>query len=707
MSDSAVRSHRADVSVIGGTPAGVAAVIAAAREGLHVVLVEPSQHLGGLMTSGLGATDIRPSETVGGLFRRFVSSVHRHYVETYGPDSEQVRDSRAGYRFEPSVAERLLEELIAGQPNLEVWRGWRLAWQGGPSLREGGRWLVESAPGADPASPDGTAERRVTAVVLDALDERGRPTAKRLRLEARVIIDATYEGDVALGAGASYRVGREGREEFGESHAGVIYQDFHDRLVYPGSTGAPDRRVQAYNYRLCLTKDPANRLPIERPAGYDRARYASLVDDVRTGRMPGCDAPRGGTAVLNIVPMPNGKSDANNHHFSFVSSNWPEENFDYPEAGPDRRAQIAAAHRAYTEGLVWFCQHDTELPEEFRNAAREWGLAADELQESGGFPRQLYIREACRIRGGYLFDARDALLDPSGGRAPVHWDSVAAGGYQIDSHATHKREDLGLPPSRDGDPPEGRRLALEGFIGLAKEAVPYQIPYRVMLPEGIDDLIVPVAVSATHLGYGTIRMEPVWMALGEAAGAAAALAIKRGVRDVPRGALQRSLLAYGQVITFFEDIAPRGFPGSEHQPPELSAAAQFWGTLGFFQNYAARPDGPLSLGEARRWAWLVRRAVDPWRPIDVDASPSFPEADAATRPWVLIASVPDSAWFDDGADTTWFQFNEIVRRQMSEASPLRASLGVPLDPPELGDPHRVVTRGEACRLLFRLYAELV
>ena len=256
-----------DVAVIGGTPAGVAAAIAAAREGLDVVLVEPSRHLGGLMTSGLGATDIRPNESVGGIFRRFVGLVREHYSTTYGEDSAQVRDCNDGYRFEPSVAERLLEELVGSQERLEVWRGWRLAWEGGASMPEGGRWLVHTEPGADVTRPDETPERRVRAVTLAAVDTEGRATGERRRLAARVFVDATYEGDVALGAGAAYRIGREGRDELGESHAGVVYQDFHDRLTYPGSTGAADRRIQAYNYRLCLTDDPGNRREVERPVG--------------------------------------------------------------------------------------------------------------------------------------------------------------------------------------------------------------------------------------------------------------------------------------------------------------------------------------------------------------------------------------------------------------------------------------------------------
>ena len=228
---------------------------------------------------------------------------------------------------------------------------------------------------------------------------------------ARVFVDATYEGDVALGAGAAYRIGREGREELGESHAGVVYQDFHDRRTYPGSTGAADRRIQAYNYRLCLTDDPENRRDVERPADYDRSVYSPLVDDVRSGRMPGFWGPRGGTAVLNFVPMPNRKSDANNHHYCFTSSDWTEANFDYPEAGPERRLEIAASHRAYTEGLVWFCQNDEELPADFQRGGARVGAGG------GRVPGQRRVPAAdVRARG---------LPDP--GRLPVQRQRRAAG----------------------------------------------------------------------------------------------------------------------------------------------------------------------------------------------------------------------------------------------------------------------------------------
>ncbi len=382
----AMTRWRFDVVVLGGTAAGCAAAIAAAREGARVLLAEASPHLGGLMTSGLGATDIGPRATIGGLFRRLILDIHRHYVETYGAGSEQVKVSAEGYHFEPSVAERCLGQLLGSQAGITVWYGWSLAWEGGPSLLNGGRWLVETVAGAGPDQPNGTPERRVVSITLEPAGGTRQAAREWRRVEARVFIDATYEGDLALGAGASYRIGRESREEFGEPHAGIHYQDFRTKLGYPGSTGAADRRVQAYNYRLCLTNVAANRLPVKRPAQYDRARYLPLAQDVAAGKVRGFMG-RSSVGLLNNVPLPNAKTDCNNHHYCFTSTDWPEENFDYAESGPERRRAIAAAHRAYVEGLLWFAQHDDSLPDWFRAEARQWGYAADEFEDNGGFPR--------------------------------------------------------------------------------------------------------------------------------------------------------------------------------------------------------------------------------------------------------------------------------------------------------------------------------
>ena len=655
------------------------------------------------MTSGLGRTDIGTRTSIGGLFRQLVNRLHAHYVETYGAASPQVKESGDGYELEPHLAERELERFITEQPQTTVWKGWRLGWEGGSTLLDGGRWLVETQPGAGPDQPDGTSQRRITAITLEALDAAGNPTGERRRVTADVFVDATYEGDVALGAGAAYRIGRESRDEFGESHAGVLYQEFFSKLCYPGSSGVADRRLQAYNYRLCLTRLPENRRDITKPATYDRSHYASLVEDVRAGRILAFMG-WGGSGVLNQATLPNGKTDCNNHHYAFLSTDWPEENYDYAEAGPARRAEIAQRHRAYTEGLLWFCQRDPELPEWFRQEAQEWGYAADEFQDNAGFPRQMYVREAARIAGEYTFSARDAQRSPDGGRTPLHWDSVACGAYGIDSHATRKREDQALRQAgvdtyaqRKPDDfrvraasagthlvadveNDGRAWALEGFFSIS--SAPYQLPYRIMLPVGIDGLLVPVAVSATHLGFGTIRMEPTWMALGEAAGTAAALAVRAGVRvrDVPRAQLQRTLLAQGQVIAHLQDVTPIRFPAADQQPPDLSAAAQFWATHGFFSTYHVRPNDPLTRGEAARWVWLARRAYDPWRRDDT----------------ALDA-------FSGTAECTESELLTLLQERLGDPSPLRQSLGVAPDPPVPNKPDAPITRGDACRLLYAVY----
>ena len=699
------QTHHYDVVVVGGTAAGVAAAVAAAREGAQVLLAEPSYHLGGLMTSGLGRTDIGVRTSIGGLFHQLINRLHDHYVETYGADSPQARECGDGYELEPHVAERELERFIAEQPQITVWKGWQLGWDGGDTLLDGGRWLVETRPGAGPEQPDGTSQRVTEAVILEAVDDAGQPTGERRRVTAAVFIDATYEGDVALGAGAAYRIGRESREEYGESHAGVLYQEFFSKLCYPGSTGAADRRVQAYNYRLCLTRVPENRREIAQPATYDRSHYASLVDDARAGRILAFMG-WGGTGILNQATLPNGKTDCNNHHYAFLSTDWPEQSYDYAEAGPARRAEITQRHRAYTEGLIWFCQHDSELPAWLRDEAREWGYAADEFRDNGGFPRQMYVREAARIVGEYTFSARDALRGPDGGRTPIHWDSVACGAYGIDSHATRKREDAGMRQSgvdtyaerkpddfrvraasagthlASGTENDGRAYALEGFFSTS--SAPYQLSYRIILPVGIDGLLVPVAVSATHIGFGTIRMEPTWMALGEAAGTAAALAVRLGVRvrDVPRARLQRALLAQGQVIAHLQDVVPPRFPAAGDAPPDLSPAAQFWATHGFFSSYHARPGDPLLRGEAARWVWLVRRAYDPWRRDDT----------------ALDA-------FSDSAVCTEAEFLALLRDRLGNPSPLRQSLGLPPEPPTPTKPDASITRGDACRLLYAVYGQ--
>ncbi len=634
-----------DVIVYGATPGGIGAAVAAARRGRRTLLLEPSPFIGGMMTSGLGRTDIRRLEAAGGLFREFADRVLRYYLERYGPDSEQVRQCNRGLFFEPSVARRILWALLQAEPNLEVRCQQELV---AATVEDGRLTAVQVRPTA------------------------GGPTST---LAAGVFIDATYEGDLAAMAGVPYRLGRESRDEWNEEFAGKLYMDFHpDKEVFPGSTGEGDRRIQAYNFRLCLTRDPANRVPVTRPPEYRREDYVSLIEDVAAGRI------RGIGEVLNMLPVPNGKTDCNNHHYCMCSSDLPEENDAYPEGDRETREAIVRRHRHYLQGLLWFLQNDPDLPEAFREEARQWGYAADEFVETGHFPPQIYVREARRIWGMYTFTENDARLAPGLERAPIHFDSIAVGDYAIDSHATRKRE------------PAGQNRALEGFLGLGWLTEIYQIPYGVMVPQRVDGLLVPVAVSATHMGFGTIRMEPCWMQLGFAAGVAADLSLALGlpVRELPVDLLQDELLAVGQLITFFKDL-PATHPAR--------AAAEYFGTKGLFTGYEARLDEPMPVAEASRCLALARSlpggqrlpalpASDRILPAGVDMGPRLPRTEPPPRQhWAEHPLLPAA-----------------MARRWWQAAVRALALESPGEPPglnELAD-HQPVTRGQFLQAVYEL-----
>lgn len=575
-----------DLIVYGATPAGIGAAIAAARKGKELLLLEPSKHVGGMMTSGLGRTDIQSLQASGGIFREFAEGVLHYYTERFGEDSEQVTACRNGLFFEPHVAMAVLKQLLAAERGIGLHTECLLT-------------RLDS--------DDGGPCRATFAVA---------PMGQELTVAAELVIDATYEGDLAAHMKAAYRVGRESRDEWGEEYAGKLYMDFHpSKEVFAGSSGEADDRVQAFNYRLCLTDRPDNQVPFVKPHTYNRDDYASLIADVREGRVNGIGD------VLNMLPVPNGKTDSNNHHYCMCSSDLPEENAAYIEGDPEARRASIQRHRHYVQGLLWFLQHDSELPEAFRADALRWGHAADEFEDYDHFPPQLYVREARRLDGEYTFTENDARIAPGTRRAPVHADSVAVGDYPIDSHATRKRE------------PAGNDVALEGFLSLAWLTAVYQIPYRCMIPKRVDRLIVPTAVSATHMGFGTIRMEPVWMQLGYAAGTAAALCLELGCepRALPVDMLQDELLAVGQRITFFTDASAYARDGGELE----QVAAEYFGAKGLFDSYTAALNEPLTVGEASRWITRIREldggrgmpalpAAHALLPSGVDMGPRLP-----------------------------------------------------------------------------------
>ncbi len=612
-----------EIVVVGATPAGIAAAVAAARMGRKVALVERTTHIGGMMTGGLSATDRRYRQASGGLFAEFLQRIRTFYAQAYGENSPQLRACRDGYLFEPKVALQVFRHLLAETPNLHLY------------LRQEMRDALK-------------AQNRLVAVLL-----YDRQRKVRWKVKGRLFIDATYEGDLAAKAGVPCRVGREGREEFGEEFAGEVFWDTTKMHLPPEqrlSFGKPDgdHKMQAYNYRLTLTKRADNRILLAAPPDYDPERYAEIAQRVQEGVLwhP--------MEVVSLVKLPQQKFDANNTPGPFPSTDFIGANYDYPDADWHRRDEIARAHRNYIVGLLYFLQTDTRLPNEFRVAAQHWSLAADEFADHENFPPQLYVREARRIVGEYIFTEHDARPLLPGRRAPVHEDSIAVAEYPIDSHATTPR-----------DPQQP--YVHEGFFYLPGVTVPSHVPYRVLLPRApVENLLVCGAVSATHIGFGTLRLEPVWMALGQAAGVAAHLALERGVplRKVPVDELQKVLLEQKQVIAFFHDL-----PSPE--TPEF-AAVQFFAVRGFFDTYEVRAQELVDEGAARkmlhRFAELVKRPIS----VTFGTAHKTPTQGDILR-WLTVLA----------------QSHESV-----------SPVVVPIEP------EKPITRGQLCVWLYRLWWEL-
>ena len=509
----------ANVVVLGATPGGIAAAVTAARLGHSVLLVEYRRHIGGMAASGLGKSDIEHRELVGGLFREFTERVLAVYVSRYGADSDNVRLCDDGYYYEPSVAESVFRGMVGEQPGIELRLGARLA----------------------------TVERSGSAVTAIEIVDRstGRPAA----IHGRQFVDATYEGDLYAAVGAAFRLGREARDEFREPHAGVVYYDYQEGRFLPGTTGAADHRLPAYTYRLCLTTDPANAHRLtEPPPGYDRGEYVGYFDDLAAGRLSGPKTLKPGRGynpahfdtlvrALSVTEIPNRKTDVNINPRP-LGFPFPEENRGYIEGDDATRQRIRRRHRDLSLGLLWFLQHDEQAPAEHRRIANGYHLPRDEFTDNGHFPFQLYVREGRRLVGEYTLTEHDMTTG-----ARRHEDAIAVGEFPIDSFPCRKRQ-------------PGDTQVLEGYLGMLDALTqPYEIPYRIMIPVEVENLIVPVAASTTHVAYSSIRMEPTWMALGQAAGAAAHLALRHNVtpRQVPAGELQRLLAAQGQIVSIPDD----------------------------------------------------------------------------------------------------------------------------------------------------------
>jgi len=520
-----------DVVVYGATSGGIAAAIQAARMGRRAVLIEPGHRAGGLTAGGLGATDIGNKGAIGGIAREFYERIARHYAtdgawrqqtradylgterRNLSPDPiAAARGIQAQWTFEPHVAEQVFHELLR-QAGISVVFGERLDLGRGVE-KEGGR---------------------ITAIRM----ESGK------RFAGRMFIDATYEGDLMAKAGVRYHVGREANSVYGETLNGVqtrhaVYHQFTRRVdpyvvpsdpssgLLPGIHGGPpgeegsgDRRVQAYNFRLCLTDAPENQRPILRPAGYDPQQYELLRRYIAAGVFD---------ALKLNTPMPNRKTDINN--YGAFSSDFIGANYDYPDSDHAVRDRIFQQHRDYLAGMWWFLQNDPRLPKEVRDAAGRWALCRDEFRETGGWPHQLYVREARRMISDYVMTehhCRGKQVAP---------DSVGLGAYGMDSHNVQRYVKDGAAIN-EGD--------VE--VGVAS---PYPVSYRAIVPAAAEceNLLVPVCLSASHIAYGSIRMEPVFMVLGQSAATAASLALDEGVPVQRLGypQLRARLLADRQVL---------------------------------------------------------------------------------------------------------------------------------------------------------------
>lgn len=561
---------RCDVLVYGGTPGGIAAAIAASRGGARVVLVEPTRHVGGLMTSGLSHTDFRTYEGLSGLFLDFARRVETQYREAYGADSEQVRACRRGTHAEPHVNERVFEQMLAEQPSLTVLKGLRLA-----SLQRG-----ETA----------ETRRTITRVAFTNADGGAHE-----EFEASVFVDATYEGDLMARAGVAFRVGREGRGEYQETLA----------------PEQADSQLQAYNFRLVMTRDPALRVAVEQPEGYRREDFAPILPllEDREGGKGRIKAifgyPRGCVFKAHIPALPNGKHDINDVSGGLVRLSLPGENLDWPEGDDSARAQVFATHLRSSVGLLWFLQNDPAVPEKFRDEARAWGWCRDEFTDNGHLPWQLYVREARRMVGRRVFTERDTAAAPGDARSVFQADAIAAGDYGPNCHGTAH---------------EGPRFGGRHVGEFYKRVAPYQVPYGVLVPRERDNLLVPVACSASHVGFCSLRLEPIWMALGQAAGIAARLAIaetKAGsgsvavaVAAVPVSRVQRLLHAEGAATIYVADV-PVGSP--------WFAAVQWLGARGGLHGLTPAGPEPGRRGrniESQYFEAFPDHAFEPDRPVD-------------------------------------------------------------------------------------------
>ncbi|MFN9285035.1 MAG: FAD-dependent oxidoreductase [Planctomyces sp.] len=521
---------QADVVIYGATSAGVAAAVQVSRMGHSVILIEPGQHVGGLTSGGLGFTDSGDKRAIGGISREFYQRIRKHYDNSSAWTQERPQNypryrpaDDAMWTFEPKVAEQVFRQMLT-EARVELLHGEQLNRSSGVTV----------------------ADNQIQQIVMES----------GLVLAGQQFIDATYEGDLMAAAKVKYTIGREANSVYGETLNGnqVRANTHNHRFLKPvdpfrvpgdrssgllpgiedagaGIEGSGDHRVQAYCFRMCMSKSPANRRPFPKPEGYDEQVYELLLRNFEAGdlRVP-----------LSPDMMPNLKTDTNNN--CAVSTDYLGGNYRYPEADYAERAAIIRDHETYQKGLMWTLANHPRVPASVRSEMAQWGLPLDEFTDNDNWPHQLYIREARRMVSDYVMIEQDCR------RERMAQDSVGLGSYNMDSHNVRRFVTAEGTVQNEGD--------VQVSPGGA-----YLISYRSVVPAKgqVENLAVPVCLAASHIAYGSIRMEPVFMVLGQSVATAAVMALesKCSLQDVPYPSLRARLLRDGQVLDLPAAIPPK------------------------------------------------------------------------------------------------------------------------------------------------------
>ena len=570
-------NHESDIVIYGATSAGIAAAIQAKRMGKSVIVVGPDKHLGGLTSGGLGWTDSGNKNVIGGISREYYQRIRKYYDDPktwkWQKSSEYGRYRKgddAQWTFEPHIAEKVFEDFVR---EYEI-----------PVFRD--QWLNR-----DKQKGVTRSDGKITAITMLSGDT----------FRGKIFIDATYEGDLLATAGISYTVGREANSQYGETLNGVqtknavkhqftkpidpyvIPGDPSSGLLprihaeSPGKQGDADKRLQAYNYRLCLSNHPDNRVPFPKPEGYDAKQYELLLRTLKAGL-------RHIKGKFDMVP--NRKTDTNNHG-PFSTDNIGM-NYDYPDASYARRREILKEHETYQKGYLYFLANDPRVPKDVRDWLQNWGLAKDEFTDNGHWPHQIYVREARRMVSDFVVSERHLTKKIPTPR------SVGMGSYNMDSHNTQRYVDANGHVRNEGD------------VQISPGG-PYPIDYGSLIPKKseCENLLVPVCVSCTHIAFGSIRMEPVFMILGQSAATAGCMAIdsEKAVQDVPYEQLQKRLLADKQVLNYVVkrkvDIEIKKLKGIVIDDEQLSNKSQFTFSNSNppFVQYGYRHDGNVRKGK--------------------------------------------------------------------------------------------------------------